>query len=52
MDRWLDTMEESIEEKFSFDEGIDGYHDYLDAQHLDAQRYPENGFNLGPMPLP
>lgn len=46
--RWLKTMEESVEEKFSFDEGIESYHDYLDARGLSAPRYPANGFNLGP----
>ena len=47
-ERWLKTMEESIEENFSFDEGIEGYHQYLDAEGIQAPRYPTNGFNLGP----
>ena len=48
LERWLVTMEESVEEVFSFDEGIEAYHDYLDSAGVEAPRYPMDGFNLGP----
>ena len=51
-DRWLKTMEESVEEKFSFDEGIEAYHNYLDTTGLTAPRYPDNAFNFGPGSTP
>ena len=48
LERWLVTMEESVEEVFSFDEGIEAYHEYLDNAGVEAPRYPADGFNLGP----
>ncbi len=48
LERWLVTMEESVEEVFSFDEGIEHYHQYLDLTGTVAPRYPLDGFNLGP----
>ena len=40
------------EPKYSFDEGIEAYHRYLDATGLSAPRYPENAFDLGPNAYP
>ena len=48
LERWLVTMEESVEEVFSFDEGVEAYHEYLDNAGVHAPRYPIDGFNLGP----
>ena len=48
LERWLVTMEESVEEVFSFDEGIEHYHNYLDSTGSHAPRYPLNAFDLGP----
>ena len=47
-DRWMITVEEAVEEVFSFDEGVGLYNQYLDEIGADAPRYPRNGFNLGP----
>ena len=46
--RWLKTMEESVEERFSFDAGIEAYHQYLSTRGLEGVRYPIDAFNLGP----
>ena len=48
LDRWLKTMEESIEEVFSFDASLKSYHQYLDEHQIIAPKYPADGFGLGP----
>ena len=48
LDRWLKTMEESVEERFSFDAGIEAYHEYLNTRGLEGIRYPSHAFHLGP----
>ena len=47
-ERWLKTMEESIEENFNFDEGIEGYHQYLDAE-VSSTEIPHNNLILDPL---
>ena len=49
-DRWMVSLEEAVEEVFSFDAGVAAYNQYLDEIDSDAPRYPKNGFNLGPNP--